>query len=72
MPAPSTPQIIPDVTEDGETGSGLGRSRDNGIFDQIRANDAVCFCVGSKAVVQQTTTCETGESQHTALVEQQL
>jgi hypothetical protein len=43
MPAPSTPQTIPDVTEDIETGSGsgLGRSRDNGIFDQIGANDAV-------------------------------
>ena len=49
MPAPSTPQTIPDVTEDIETcsGSGLGRSRDNGIFDQIRANDAVYFCFGS-------------------------
>jgi len=49
MPAPSTPQTIPDVTEGIETGSGsgLGRSRDNGIFDQIRANDAVYFCFGS-------------------------
>jgi leucyl/phenylalanyl-tRNA---protein transferase len=51
MPAPSTPQTIPDVTEDIETGSGsgLGRSRDNGIFDQMRANDAVYFCFGSIA-----------------------
>jgi len=50
MPAPSTPQTIPDVTEDIETGSGsgLGRSRDNGIFDQMRANDAVYFCFGSR------------------------
>jgi len=50
MPAPSTPQTIPDVTEDIETGSGsgLGRSRDNGIFDQMRANDAVYFCFGSE------------------------
>jgi len=48
MPAPSTPQTIPDVTEDIETGSGsgLGRSRDNGKFDQMRANDAVYFCFG--------------------------
>lgn len=50
MPAPSTPQTIPDVTEDIETGSGsgLGRSRDNGKFDQMRANDAVYFCFGSR------------------------
>ena len=50
MPAPSAPQTIPDVTEDIETGSGsgLGRSRDNGIFDQIRANDAVYFCSWSR------------------------
>jgi len=43
MPAPSTPQTLPDVTEDIETGSGsgLGSSRDNGIFDQITANEAV-------------------------------
>lgn len=43
MPVPSTPQTIPDVTEDSETGSGsgLGSSRDNGTFDQMRANDAV-------------------------------
>lgn len=43
MPAPSTPQTILDVTEDLETGgdSGLGRSRDHGIFDQIGASDAV-------------------------------
>lgn len=48
MPAPSTPQTIPDVTEDIETGSGSGlrRSWNNGIFDQIRANDAVYFCFG--------------------------
>lgn len=51
MPAPSTPQTIPDVTEDSETGSGsgLGRSRDKGIFDQLRANDAEYFCFGSIA-----------------------
>ncbi|MBX3328541.1 MAG: hypothetical protein KF682_21885 [Nitrospira sp.] len=49
MPAPSTPQTIPDVTEDSETGSGLGKSRDNGIFDQIRADGAVYFCFGSIA-----------------------
>ncbi len=72
MPAPSTPQTIPDVTEDIELGSGLGSSRDNGIFDQIRANEALYFCFGAKAVVQQTTTCETEESQHTTLLEQQL
>jgi hypothetical protein len=50
MPAPSTPHIIPDVTEDIETGSGSGLrgSRDNGIFDQMRANDAVYFCFGSR------------------------
>jgi hypothetical protein len=46
MPAPSAPQTIPDVTEDIETGSGLGRSRDNGLFDQMRANDAVYVCCG--------------------------
>jgi len=53
MPAPSTPQTIPDVTEDIETGSGsgLGRSRDNGIFDQMRANDAVYFCFGSRTAI---------------------
>jgi hypothetical protein len=50
MPAPSTLQTIPDVTEDIETGSGsgLGSSRDNGIFDQIRANDGVYFGFGSE------------------------
>jgi hypothetical protein len=55
MPAPSTPQTIPDVTEDIETGSGsgLGRSRDNGIFDQMRANDAVYFCFGSRTAIGQ-------------------
>jgi len=53
MPAPSTPHTILDVTEDIETGSGsgLGRSRDNGLFDQMRTNDAVYFCLGSKAIV---------------------
>lgn len=55
MPAPSTPQTIPDVTEDIETGSGsgLGRSRDNEIFDHIRANDAVYFCFGSRTAIGQ-------------------
>ena len=55
MPAPSTPQTIPDVTEDIETGSssgsGLGRSRDNGLFDQMRVNDAVYFCFGSRTAI---------------------
>jgi hypothetical protein len=41
MSAPSTLYTIPDVTEDIETGSGLGRIRDSGVFDQMRANDAV-------------------------------
>lgn len=46
--AHACPRTIPDVTEDSETGSGLRSSRDNGIFDQIRANDAVGFCFGSE------------------------
>lgn len=59
MPAPSTPQAIPDVTEDSETGSGsgLGKSRDNGIFDQMRANDAVYCCFGSDSDGRRTAKC---------------
>lgn len=31
----------------------MGSSRENGIFDQIRANDAMYFCFGSKTAIGQ-------------------
>lgn len=69
MPALSTPQTIPDVTKDSETGSGsgLGRNRDNGIFDQIRANDAVYFCFGSETDGRRRPRAEVQRLDHTAI-----
>ncbi|MBS0154214.1 MAG: hypothetical protein JSS38_06460 [Nitrospira sp.] len=69
MPAPSTPQTIPDVTEDSETGSGsgLGSSRDKGIFDQMRANDAEYFCFGSETDGRRGPEAEVRQRDRTAI-----